>query len=52
MLVSKALQNLANGVQFREQYMELMNEAFLAKNLPLIQDFFLQITVRLFLFFL
>ena len=46
MLTSKALQNLANGVDFREDYMASMNENFLHKNIPVIRDWFAQISVR------
>merc|ERR1712232_1465202 len=45
MLVSKALQNLANGVKFREDYMDLMNETFLEENIPVIQEFFGNLSV-------
>lgn len=46
MLLSKALQNLANGVNFREEYMEAMNERFLRNNIPKVKEFFKIISVR------
>ena len=46
MLVSKILQNLANGVKFREEYLKSMNESFLDEKIPVITEFFDTITVR------
>ena len=46
MLLSKVLQNLANGVQFREDYMGHMNATFLTDHIPVIQEFFDLLSVR------
>lgn len=46
MLVSKILQNLANGVKFREEYLKSLNEEFLAEKIPVITQFFDHISVR------
>jgi len=45
MLVSKVLQNAANGVVFREPYMLRLNDEFLTPNRPIIIQLFDQITV-------
>ena len=44
-LISKVLQNLSNGVFFREEYMENMNN-FITKNLPSIHQYFENVPVR------
>ena len=45
MLISKTLQNLANGVEFREDYMAGMS-GFLQEHIPRIREFFKEISVR------
>lgn len=40
MLVSKVLQNLANGVKLREEYLVSMNESFFEEKMPVITQFF------------
>ena len=48
MLVSKILQNLANGVKFREDYLSTMNVTFLEEKIPIITSFFDHISVSLY----
>ena len=50
-LISKVLQNLSNGVYFRESYMENMNN-FISKNLPTIRQYFDDLPVPNLLLFL
>lgn len=47
MLISKSLQNLANGVDFREQYMEKLNDLFLRPSIPTTKNFFETISVSI-----
>lgn len=52
-LLSKVLQNLANGIHFgvKEEYMRNLND-FITENLPILHKFFDEISVNYLIFFL